>query len=111
MNKGHISSGEVINLKTLKKGKSADTSLALVKTKDMEVIRMVVKRGKAIPEHSVEGEVSVQCLKGEVLFRIGEQARTLSKDDWLFLDGGTPHSLHAKEDCILLLTILFKHKN
>src|SRR5699024_11380891 len=78
MNKGHISSGEVINLKTLKKGKSADTSLALVKTKDMEVIRMVVKRGKAIPEHSVEGEVSVQCLKGEVLFRIDRKSTRLN---------------------------------
>ena len=111
MNKGRIKSGEVINLETLKDGMSKQATFALAKTEDMEVIRMVLPRGKSISEHSVKGELSVQCLKGEVLFRIGEEARTLAEDDWLFLDPDAPHSLHAKEDTVLLLTILFTNSD
>ena len=111
MNEGHIRSGEVINLKTLKDGMSKQATFALTKTDDMEVIRMVLPRGKSIREHSVEGEMSVLCLKGEVLFRIGEEAHTLTEDDWLFLHRNAPHSLHAKEDTVLLLTILFISDN
>ena len=76
MTKGHVESGEVINLNTLKDGMSKKSTFALAKTKDMEVIRMVIPRGKSITEHSVEGEISVQCLKGEVIFQSGEEART-----------------------------------
>ena len=111
MTKGHVESGEVINLNTLKDGMSEESTFALVKTRDMEVIRMVIPRGKDIMEHSVEGEVSVQCLKGEIIFQIGQEARTLTDDDWLYLSRNQEHALHAKKDTILLVTILFNNNS
>lgn len=107
MNKGHVKSGEVINLDTLKEGMSERSTFALIKTKDMEVIRMVLPRGKDIMEHSVEGEISVQCLQGNVIFQVADSAIELSENDWLYLERNQPHALHAKEDTILLVTILF----
>ncbi|SMO90526.1 cupin domain-containing protein [Fodinibius sediminis] len=108
MSSGHVEAGEVINLNTLKDGMPGKTTFALVKTDDMEVIRMVLPRGRDIMEHSVEGELSVQCLKGHVIFQVEDEARTLAENDWLYLDHNQPHSIHAREDSILLVTILFK---
>lgn len=107
MNQGHVGSGEVINLETLKGNMQVDASYALVKTNDMEVIRMALPEGKSIDEHSVEGEVSVQCLKGDILFTVNGKAVELRRDDWLFLGKRQTYSYSVKKDTILLVTILF----
>lgn len=107
MKQGHVGSGEVINLETLKGNMQVDASYALVKTNDMEVIRMALPEGKSIDEHSVEGEVSVQCLKGDILFTVNGKAVELRRDDWLFLEKRQTYSYSVKKDTILLVTILF----
>lgn len=110
MNQGHIQSGEVVNLETLKGEMDVDASYALVKTDDMEVIRMAVRKGKTIDEHSVDGEMSVQCLKGDILFMVDGNARELTAGDWLYLEKKQKFSYSVKEDTILLVTILFTEK-
>lgn len=107
MNQGHIDSGEVVNLETLKDNMDVDASYALVKTEDMEVIRMALHEGKTIEEHSVEGEISVQCLRGDILFTVGGKAVELTSGDWLYLQKKEPFSYSVKKDTILLVTILF----
>lgn len=111
MNQGHIQSGEVVNLETLKGEMDVDASYALVKTDDMEVIRMAVHKGKTIDEHSVDGEMSVQCLKGDILFTVDGNARELTAGDWLYLEKKQKFSYSVKEDTILLVTILFTEKS
>ncbi len=107
MNKGHVKSAEVINLNTLKDGMSEHSTFALIKTENMEVIRMVLPRGRDVMEHSVEGEISVQCLKGNVIFHVGDEAIELSENEWFYLKSGEPYAFHAKEETVLLVTILF----
>ena len=106
----HLVSGEVINLHTLKMNMPQDSTCALVKTNDMEVIRMVLPEGKKIPEHSVSGKIAVQCLSGHTLFGLGSEDRELKEGDWLYLDGNQTHSLKAVADSVLLVTILFTSK-
>jgi quercetin dioxygenase-like cupin family protein len=107
MNKGHINAGEIINLEKLRSDMNVGATHALARTEAMEVIRMALPEGKQIREHHVEGEITVQCLKGEVQFNIEGATHLLKPDDWLFLDGHTPHALKAEKDAVLLLTILF----
>lgn len=107
MNQGHVESGEVINLTTLKKDMEVDASYALVKTEDMEVIRMALPRGKTIDEHSVEGEMSVQCLRGHILFTVAGKPVDLTENEWLYLEKKQSFSYTVKRDTILLVTILF----
>ncbi|HLR32425.1 MAG TPA: cupin domain-containing protein [Fodinibius sp.] len=107
MSQGHIKTGEVINLETLRDGMPGNSTFALIKTDDMEVIRMVMPRGRDIMEHSVKGEMSVQCLKGGVIFQVEDKAHELTEGDWLHLSHNQPHAVHAKVDSVLLLTILF----
>ncbi len=111
MNQGHVQSGEVINLETLKGTMDVDASYALVKTEDMEVIRMALRKGKATEQHSVDGEISVQCLKGAILFNVGGQARELTEGDWLYLEKQQKYSYSVKRDTILLVTILFTNNS
>lgn len=111
MNQGHIQSGEVVNLETLKGQMDVDASYALVKTNDMEVIRMAVHKGKTIEPHSIEGEMSVQCLKGDILFMVDGNARELKAGDWLYLQKKQNFSYSVKEDTILLVTILFTNQD
>lgn len=107
MNQGHIKSGEVINLETLKADMQVDASYALVKTDAMEVIRMSLPKGKNVTEHSIEGEMSVLCLKGKSVFKVGEKRRELTEGDWLYLRKKQVYSYTAEAETILLLTILF----
>lgn len=107
MNQGHIKSGEVVNLETLKDDMDVDASYAIVKTEDMEVIRMALQAGKEITKHQVEGELSVQCLKGDITFKINGDPCQLQEDDWLFLKKNQHFSYSVKKSTILLLTILF----
>ena len=107
MNHGHVESSEVINLETMKGDMNVDASYALVKSNDMEVIRMALPRGKEITEHSVEGEMSVLCLKGDIRFRVEGVVRNLGEEDWMYLQKQQTFSYTVKEDTILLVTILF----
>lgn len=102
-----LAPGEVVNLYSLKEDMPEDATLALMKTSDMEAIRMVLPKGKEITEHSVDGEMSVQCLEGRTEFTVGDETHLLSSGDWLYLSRNQPHSLTVKRDTILLVTILF----
>lgn len=107
MSQGHIQSGEVVNLETLREEMDVDASYALVKTDDMEVIRMAVQKGKTIDEHHISGEMTVQCLRGDILFMVDGEAKELTQNDWLYLQKKQNFSYSVKKDTILLVTILF----
>lgn len=102
----HLISGQVINLHNVEGDLPGDSTFALVKTADMEVIRMVIPQGKKIPEHNVPGNISVQCLSGRARFFVGADIRDLQPGDWLYLEGGQPHALEGITDSTLLVTIL-----
>ncbi|HLR76389.1 MAG TPA: hypothetical protein VK106_01930 [Balneolaceae bacterium] len=106
-NQGHIQSGEVVNLETLKGDMSVDSSYAIIKTEGMEVIRMALVEGKKTKEHQIEGELTVQCLKGSIIFSVDKKSCHLNEDDWLFVAKKQNFSYRVKQDTILLLTINF----
>jgi quercetin dioxygenase-like cupin family protein len=80
----------------------------LIKTNSLEVIRLVLPAGKALPTHQVAGEITVQCLEGRVAFTGGATTRELAAGDLLYLSGGEPHSLRGVSDATALVTILLR---
>ena len=102
----HCEPGMVVNLLHLDTRLPSETTLALVKTKQMEVIRMFLPQGKKIPVHKVSGEITVQCIAGKITFDVENESREMKAGDWLFLSGNQNHALDALEDSILLVTIL-----
>ncbi len=102
----HAASGEVISLARADDDIAHFTSVALAKTAHMELIRLVLPQGRAMPEHRVEGEITLQCLEGELAVDAHGHTVLLAPGQMLFLVGGEPHAVRANADSVALLTIL-----
>ena len=105
----HAASGEVIDIHPLKDQLAGAASTALCKTGQLEIMRMVLHAGKSVSEHSVPGEVTIQCLEGTVELRLQDQTRILRQSQMVCLAGGMPHALHALDDASVLCTIVLVH--
>lgn len=102
----HAKSGEVIDIRPLGSALAQTRTTTLVKTKMLEVIRLVIPAGKDIPVHQAHGEITVQCLEGRVTFTAGNTRQELEAGQLLYLSSEVPHALHGIEDASILLTIL-----
>jgi quercetin dioxygenase-like cupin family protein len=105
----HAASGEKIALARDDDDIAFFTSVALVKTDHMELIRLVLPKERAMPEHKVDGEMTLQCLEGEIDVDAYGRIATLKPGEMLYLTGGVPHSIRAVEDAVALMTILLAH--
>lgn len=105
----HAASGERIPLQRGDDDIAHFTSVALAKTENMELIRLVLPKERAMPEHMVEGEITLQCLEGEIVCDAHGDRTVLKPGEMLFLLGGVPHSVQANVDSVALLTILLKN--
>ncbi|MFC5513129.1 cupin domain-containing protein [Massilia jejuensis] len=102
----HAASGERIALRRDEDDIANFTSIALAKTEHMELIRLIVPKDKPMPEHRVEGEVTLLCLEGEVVVDAHGRSVVLRPNEMLFLAGGEPHGIRANDDGVVLMTIL-----
>lgn len=101
----HAMSGQVVHIPSLSDPSTDARSTAILKAEQLEVVRIVLPAGKSFPEHHVQGEITVLCLEGRILFRtpLGEQQ--MGPGDFIHLQRGEPHALDALEDATALLTI------
>lgn len=102
----HAVSGELIDIRPYGPALAAATTRALYKSAHLELFRMVLPAGKAMPSHQVKGEITVQCLEGSVEFKVGDAGRVMHQGELLCLAGGVAHSVTALEDASVLVTIL-----
>ena len=101
----HANPGEIIQL-PLGAALSSSKTTSLVKTADLELIRLVLPAGKEIPTHKAPGEITVQCLEGRVAFTAESRTQELTAGQLLYLTAGEPHAVKAIEASSLLVTIL-----
>lgn len=104
----HAASGEKIDVRPLAGALLDSASTALVRTGDLEVMRLVLPKGKSVPEHQVPGEITFQCLEGIVEVQAHDKAQTLAAGELLYLEGNVPYALYALEDASMLMTMLRK---
>lgn len=102
----HVEPGEVVQLQPMGVAVARPGTSALVKTDRFEAVRLVVRAGKTIPCHQVEGFITLFCIEGHAFIGVGRDIE-LRPGDWIYLERGTPHSVRAARDSALLLTILF----
>lgn len=106
----HAKPGEVVDVRPLGAALASAQTQTLVRTEQVEVIRLVVPAGKEIEEHKAKGAIVVQCLEGRVAFTALGKTRNLEAGKLLYLPTGEPHTVKGVEDASLLLTILLpKH--
>lgn len=101
----HARSGDVVSLLPLREKIATTATAAIIKAAQLEVIRVVLRAGQEMRQHDTPGEITVQCLEGEVEFHTGSSAHLLAAGDFLHLAPRAPHSLRALTDASLLVTI------
>ena len=83
---------------------SASTPGMLVKTETLEVRRLTLSKGREIPTHHAQGEITIHCLEGRIAFTTGGTTRNVRAGQLIVLAAGEPHSLVGLEDSSVLVT-------
>jgi quercetin dioxygenase-like cupin family protein len=71
----------------------------------LELVRLVLPRGKALREHRVTGEITVLCVEGLIEFTAHGRSQRMSPGQLVHLAAGEPHAVLALDDATALLTI------
>ena len=103
----HAASGELIDISPLAEKLENHITKTLYKSAHLEIFRMVLLAGKVMAAHRVAGEITVQCIEGQVEFTSPRGVVLLRKGSLVCLAGGEMHSLKAIEDSSVLVTLLF----
>lgn len=107
----HARSGEVVPLIPDTGTPEHSQTRTLIKTDSLEAIRMVLPAGKEIQKHKARGDITIQCLEGNVEFLIEGDISKLVPGTLLFLNAGVPHAVRALEDSVLLLSLCLVSKS
>ena len=102
----HAGSGELINVQPLGSGLLGNKTTALFKSEQLEVIRLVLRAGKSLPPHSVSGEITIQCIEGQIDVTADGHSQLLQAGQMLFLSRSVSHGVVALQDSSALVTIV-----
>lgn len=103
----HAQPGEVIDVRPLGSALTGTKTTTLIKSESLEVLRLVIPRGKEIPPHKTQGAITVHCLEGRVAFTTKGITHELEAGHLLFVEGEQIHSVLGIQDASLLVTITF----
>lgn len=101
----HAVSGRSVSVLPYGDTLAGQQSTAIFKTERLEVMRLVLPKGKSMPAHKVAGAITVQCLEGVIDFASDDGNQTLRPGDLVYLEGGVTHSITGVQDASALVTI------
>jgi quercetin dioxygenase-like cupin family protein len=104
----HALPGQAIDVQPLGPRLAGEKTVALFKSEDLEVMRVVLRAGKSLPSHRVPGEITVQCIEGSIDVTAEGQGHLLRAGQLLFLLGNVPHGVTALEDSSALVTVVVR---
>ena len=102
----HARPGQIVHLLASDGTLPSAQSFALFKSDQLELLRLVLPRGKSFPSHRVAGEITMQVLEGRVEIDVGGIPQILGPGQLMHLEGDVDHSLRGVEDASVLVTIV-----
>jgi quercetin dioxygenase-like cupin family protein len=102
----HAASGDLIDVRPLGKTLAQAASSTLVRASHLEVLRLVLPKGKALADHKAAGAMTLQCIEGAAELEAHGRKQRLSAGDLVYLADAVPHAVKALEDTSFLVTIL-----
>jgi quercetin dioxygenase-like cupin family protein len=107
----HAEPGEIVDVRPLGAKLKQGINATLVLTDHLQVFRFILPAGEEFADHKVHGEVTVQCLEGEVEFRSHGKKQLLRAGELVYLAGDDPHALKGIQDASVLVTIFSSKPN
>ena len=105
----HAQPLDVINISPLGPALHDAVSTSLLKTGRIQLLHLVLPARRDVPEHHVDDECTIHCLEGDVEIQMPGGARRLAPGQLVVLPAGQPHSLSARVDSAVLMTLLLHH--
>ncbi len=102
----HAQPLDVIDIRPLGDDLQGAVTTSLLKTPTLQLMRLVLRAGHGLPEHSVPGAITIHCLEGEAAVTTPSRRCDLHAGHLVMLAGSEPHAVHALEDTSLLVTVL-----
>ncbi len=102
----HAQPLDVINVSPLGAELKEAVSTSLIKTGRLQLLHMVLPANKDQPEHHVEEECTIHCLEGEVEVVWPGGVRHLRPGNLVVLPAKERHSLRARTNCAVLVTLI-----
>jgi quercetin dioxygenase-like cupin family protein len=102
----HAQPFDVISVRPLGSALIDSFSTSLIKTERIQLLHLVMPARQDTPEHHVDDECTIHCLEGEVEVVTPGGTRRLLAGELLLLPGKEPHSLRARSDSAVLVTLL-----
>jgi len=97
---------DIIDLEPPDPGPAAAVTTSLLKADGLQLMRLVLFAGQGVPEHRVQGAITLQCLKGEAQVTTPSRTCRLRSGQLVMLPGGEPHGVQAITDASVLVTIV-----
>ena len=101
----HALPGEPVDITPLGPALATATTHAILKTHALELMRVVLRTGEALPPHEVQGELTLFCIEGEAEVTWAERPFVLHAGQLVLLPAGERHAVRALQDTSMLLTI------
>lgn len=102
----HAQPLDVINVAPLGEKLQGAVSTSLIKTERIQLLHMVLAAHQDQPQHHVSEECTIHCLEGEVELVMNGGVRKLRPGNLVLLPAGEKHSLRARTNCAVLVTLL-----
>ena len=101
----HARPGQPIDIAPLGDALRGSATHAILKTRSLELMRVVLRAGEALPPHHVRGELTLLCIEGAAEVAMAGETCQLRPNQLVLLPPQVRHAVRALEDTSLLLTI------
>ena len=105
----HAQPMDVISVAPLGEALPQAVSTSLIKTERLQLLHLVLRAHQNQPDHHVDDECTVHCLEGVVEVVTPGGVRQLKPGQVVLLPGKERHSLRARTDCAVLVTLVLDH--
>lgn len=104
----HAQALDVIRVAPLGDALKSAVSTSLLKTDRLQLLHLVLPARRDQPEHQVDDECTVHCLEGDVEVQMPGGTRRLGPGQLVVLPARQKHSLSARVDSAVLVTLLLR---
>jgi quercetin dioxygenase-like cupin family protein len=101
----HAQPGQPIDIAPLGAALRESSTHAILKTRSLVLMRVVLRAGETLPPHSLRGESTLLCIEGAAEVSMDAATCRLRASQLVLLPAQTQHVVRAPADTSLLLTI------